>query len=269
MDSLLVAWGLVGMLAGLLAGLMGVGGGLVMVPALLFLMPWAGLEPARPAHVAVGTSLAAIVPIAIASMWAHHRRGAVEWRQVGRLAPGLAVGGWSGAWVADRLDTAWLQTLFGGFLLLVAWQMARGAAGKERAVSGAVPLFLPLDVAAGWAIGLVSGLVGIGGGTLTVPYLVWRGRAMARAVATSAACGLPIALAGAAGFVHFGRHADLDLASGYLYWPAVLAMAPAAVAMAPVGARLAHALPVPRLKRLFSGVLLLVAARLLFSGWGG
>ncbi len=263
----LAAWILTGAAAGLLAGLMGVGGGLVMVPALLFLFQLQGVDEAHRAHLAVGSSLAAIVPISVASLWAHHRRGAVEWRRVARLAPGLMAGAWSGAWLADRLSTGWLQALFGLFLLAVSVQMAHGA--KIRPAREARVGLPGADGLAGTLIGLVSGLVGIGGGTMTVPYLVWRGRPMPRAVATSAACGLPIALAGAAGFVHYGRDAGLEGALGHVHWPAVAAMAPAAVLLAPLGARLAHSLPVPRLRRLFALVLLAVAARLLLTSPGG
>ncbi len=249
---------LTGLLAGLLAGLMGVGGGLVIVPALLFAFAWQGVDPAHLAHLAVGTSLAAIVPISIASLRAHHRHGAVEWPAVARLAPGLVLGAWGGAWLAKGLDTEVLQRVFGTFLVLVAWQMVRG----QRLQAGGLRLGSAGLGAAGLGIGLVSGLVGIGGGTMTVPLLAWQGRPLPRAVGTSAACGLPIALTGALGFFYYGRQAELPDALGFIHWPALLPIALLAVLAAPWGARLAHRLPVPRLRKLFAGVLLAVAARL-------
>ncbi len=261
MDLLVAGYALTGVAAGLLAGLMGVGGGLVMVPALLFLFHWQGLETVHLAQLAVGTSLATIVPISLASLLAHRRRGAVDWPLVLWLTPGLMVGAWGGAWLASRMSTGWLKGLFGAFLLLVALQMASGFRPEP---SGRRPGRGELGLV-GSLIGLVSGLVGIGGGTMTVPYLAWRGTALPRAVGTSAACGLPIALAGAAGFILFGQGLTRSGDWGFVHWPAVLVMAPLAVYTAPVGALLAHRLPVPMLRRLFALVLVAVGVRLL---WG-
>lgn len=255
----ILGYALTGILAGLLAGLMGVGGGLVMVPALLLLLGLQGFDPGHLAHLAVGSSLAAIVPISIASLWSHHRRGAVEWPAVLWFSPGLMLGAWSGAWLAAQMSTAWLKGLFGAFLLLVAVQMLSGFRPPSTRRGEGVVLFGP----AGWLIGLVSGLVGIGGGTMTVPFLHWRGRPLPRAVATSAACGLPIALAGAAGFLHFGAAVQ-----GYVHWPAVAVIAPFAVITAPLGARLAHTLPVVQLRRLFALVLVAVGLRLIATAAG-
>lgn len=261
MDPWLLWYALTGVLAGLLAGLMGVGGGLVMVPALLFAFALQGLDPRYLAHLAVGSSLAAIVPISLSSLWAHQRRGAIEWPLVKRLAPGLVLGAWAGAWLADRMSTAGLKMLFGSFLLLVALQMFSGYQPRPAVHGKGVGRVGPW----GGLIGLVSGLVGIGGGTMTVPLLVWRGRALPRAVATSAACGLPIALAGAAGFVYFGSGAGISGAAGYVHAAAVSVMALFAVAMAPLGAGLAHRLPVAVLRRLFAAVLVVVGVRLLLT----
>ncbi len=250
-----------GVVAGLLAGLMGVGGGLVIVPSLLLAFALQGLEPRYLAHLAVGTSLAAIVPISLSSLWAHHRRGAVEWSLVGLLAPGLMLGAWCGAWLADQMSTFWLKRLFGGFLLLVALQMVSGF----QPPPGGRSLGRWLFSVAGWLIGSVSGLVGIGGGTMTVPFLAWQGRPLPRAVATSAACGLPIALAGAAGFIFFGAGVPVSGAAGYVHWPAMAVIALFAVALAPVGAKWAHTLPVGLLRRLFAVVLAIVGLRLLLA----
>lgn len=261
MDPWYLWYAVTGILAGLLAGLMGVGGGLVIVPSLLFAFALQGLESRYLAHLAVGTSLAAIVPISVSSLWAHHRRGAVEWSLVLLLAPGLMLGAWSGAWLADQMSTPWLKRLFGAFLLLVALQMVSGFQPPPGGRHPGRWLF----AVTGWLIGGVSGLVGIGGGTMTVPFLVWQGYPLPRAVATSAACGLPIALAGAAGFIFFGADVQISGAAGYVHWSAMVVIALFAVVMAPLGARLAHTLPVAVLRRLFAAVLAIVGSRLLLG----
>lgn len=248
----------VGAVAGVMAGLMGIGGGLIVVPALLLLFHLQEFDPDVLAHMAIGTSLAVIAPVALSSLWAHHRRGAVDWQVVGFLAPGLMLGAWSGAWLADQMDTLLLKLLFGLFLLAVAVQMITGrlprSAVRETTIWQAMPV--------GGAVGLISGLVGIGGGTMTVPWLVWRGKPLPRAVATSAACGLPIALAGTLGFIHFGDHQAIAGVSGYVYWPAAGVIAMLAVITAPLGAQLAHSLPVGLLRRIFALLLVLVGLRL-------
>lgn len=258
----LLAYLVLGGVAGLLAGLLGVGGGLVIVPALLWVFRANGFDEAVVAHLAVGTSLATIVPTSLSSIRAHHRRGAVLWPVVRRLAPGIVVGAWLGAAIADRLATVWLQRVVGVFALTVAVQMLRGErAQAHRGLPGPAGL-----AGVGAGIGTVSGLVGIGGGSLTVPFLTWCGVDIRRAVATSAACGFPIAVAGAVGFAVLGwREAALPPAStGFLYWPALVGVAAASVLTAPLGARLAHSLPVVALRRVFAAVLALVGLRLLF-----
>lgn len=255
-----VLYVLLGALAGVLAGLMGIGGGLVIVPGLLLLFHLQGFDATFLSHLAIGSSLAIIVPVAIASMWAHHRRGAVDWAVVFSLAPGLMLGALAGAWLASRFSTDLLKILFGSFLLIVACQMLIGSvpkAGKRRSVGAR--LFFPV----GAAIGTVSGLVGIGGGTMTVPFLVWQGKSLPLAVATSAACGLPIAIAGTLGFMLIGEGAGVGLSTGFVYWPAVIVVGAFAVLTAPFGARLAHGLPVSQLKKGFALLLLGVGLRLI------
>ncbi len=240
----------VGAFAGVLAGLFGVGGGLVIVPVLAFVFERAGIAPEVLMHLAIGSSLTTIVFTSLASVRAHHRRGAVRWALFARLAPGIAVGALLGAAVADWLPSAGLRRIFGVFELAVAVQMGLGLKpSPHRGLPGSPGLF-----AAGGVIGTFSAIVGIGGGTLTVPFLTWCNVAMRNAVATSAACGLPIALAGAAGFAMAGwDEAGLPGGStGFLYWPAIAGVVAASVLFAPLGARLAHALPGEVLKRLFA-----------------
>jgi uncharacterized membrane protein YfcA len=251
-----------GAVAGTLAGLLGIGGGLIIVPVLLWLFLHKGMDPSVVVHLAVGTSLATIVVTSVASILAHNRRGAVQWRLVARLAPGIVLGAWAGAALADLLPSLWLQRVFGCFAIAVGLQMAFGLQVRaHRSLPGTGGM-----MAAGCVIGAVSAVVGIGGGSMTVPFLHWNSVNIRNAVATSAACGLPIALAGAAGFLVAGWNEQALPAgsTGYLFWPALPGIVAASVLMAPVGARLAHTLPLIALKRIFALLLLAVGGKLLF-----
>lgn len=240
----------VGAMVGVIAGMLGVGGGLVIVPVLVWLFTHQGMAPEVITHLAVGTSLATIVITSIASVRAHHQRGAVAWEAFRALTPGIVIGALLGAWLADRLPSAELGTIFGIFELSVAIQMGLALrTAPHRALPG------PLGMSgAGGVIGTLSAIVGVGGGTLTVPFLTWCNVDMRRAVATSAACGLPIALAGAAGFMVTGwqRTGLPEWSSGYLYWPAFAGIVAASTLTAPLGAWLAHTLPTTVLKRVFA-----------------
>lgn len=272
METLLI-FAATGAAAGLLAGLFGVGGGLIMVPALAFVLPWQGVGPAVVMQVAIGTSLAVISATSVSSALAHHRRGGVLWPVLARFAPGLAAGAIAGAFAAHALPGTVLQRIVGGGALLVAAQMFldRGKKGDAR-TSGpgdiqkmcASPFLL---LGAGGVIGLLSALIGIGGGSLTVPFLSWRGVEMRQAVGTSAASGVPIAWAGAAGFIAAGWPvAGLPSYSlGYVSLPAFMAIAVASVLTAPLGARLAHHWPPHVLKRAFAALLVAIGALLLLE----
>ncbi len=262
--SELLSYLLLGSVAGVLAGLLGVGGGLVIVPALAWLFFRAGLEPGVIMHLAIGTSLATIVFTSLSSVWAHHRRGAVLWDAFFRLAPGIMFGALLGAVLADRLPSDTLRWIFGWFELAVALQMGLNLKPVPHRN-------LPGDwgmAGAGSVIGLISAVVGIGGGTVTVPFLQWCNVTMRQAVATSAACGLPIAIAGAIGFVALGWDASAlpSWSSGYLYWPALAGIVVASTAFAPLGARLAHRLPAAMLKRFFALFLAFLGLRMLLAG---
>lgn len=250
-----------GAFAGLLAGLLGVGGGLIIVPILALSFAAQGVAGEVQMHLAIGTSLATIIFTSISSVTAHHRRGAVEWPVFHALTPGIVVGALLGALIARWLPTPSLRTLFGLFELFVALQMALNLKPASHRV---LPGMLGMS-SAGGVIGALSALVGIGGGTLTVPFLLWCNVTIQRAIATSAACGLPIAVAGAIGFVLSGwDNPHLPAASsGYLYWPALLGVVASSVLFAPLGAGLAHALPTAVLKRLFALLLLGLALRML------
>ncbi len=261
MDHWLLVYLLLGAFAGLVAGLLGVGGGLIIVPVLAFVFAEQGVAGPVTMHLAIGTSLASIVFTSISSVRAHHRHGAVLWPVFWQLLPGIVAGALLGAWIADRLATRPLQIFFALFELFVALQLSLNIRpAPQRALPGRFGLF-----GAGGVIGAVSSLLGIGGGTLTVPFLIWCNVAMRKAVATSAACGLPIAVAGGLGFVIAGwNDARLPAASsGYLYWPAFAGIVIASVLTAPLGARLAHRLPATTLKRIFALLLVGLAMKML------
>lgn len=248
-----------GAATGFLAGLFGIGGGLIIVPALALMFE--AQTGSALMHTAVGTSLATVIPTALSSTLAHHRRGAIAWPLARRLAPGIVLGTAAGAVLADQVGGGALRAIFGVFMLTVSLQMALGVmpAGR-RELPGRAGMG-----AAGFVIGTISALVGIGGGSLTTPFLAWRRVELRRAIATSAACGLPIALTGSVAYLIAGLDAtDLPAGSiGYIQWPAAIAIAATSVFTAPLGARLTHRLPVTLLRRLFALLLGLVALRLL------
>lgn len=259
--EILAIYLLLGVVAGVLAGLLGIGGGLIIVPVLAFAFAAQGFEREVIMHVAVATSLASVVFTAVSSAWAHHRRGAVHWPVVRRLAPGIVAGALLTGWIARYLSGDTLRVLFGAFACVAAVNMAweRGPAA-QRDLPGAVGI-----TAAGAAIGAISTLVGIGGGTMTVPFLAWCRVDMRTAVGSSAACGFPIAAAGALALSMSGWGAPHlpPGSTGYVYWPAALVLAAASIFAAPLGVRLAHALPVRVLKRVFALLLAVIGVRLM------
>jgi uncharacterized membrane protein YfcA len=259
--SVIVLYLALGVCAGFLGGLLGLGGGIVVVPALYFLYVWQQFPPEVTMHLAVGTSLATAVFTAGTSTLAHHRHGAVQWAAFRSLAPGVLLGGLLGGLIADSMPTATLRTVFGLFEIFVAAQMAAGLKPRpQRRLPGTTAMWTT-----GAGIGTASAVLGIGGGTLTVPFLLWCNVGIREAVATSAAVGLPITLAGSIGHLYAGwGEAKLpDLSSGYVYWPATLMVAAASVFFAPLGARVAHRLPVPILKRIFAVVVAMIGMRML------
>ncbi len=258
----------VGAAAGLLAGLLGVGGGLIIVAALAWLLPLRGFPADHVMHVALATSLASIILTSVSSTRSHWKRGSVLWPSVKALAPGLVVGGLGGAQIASHLPSDALRWFVAGYCLIAAAQLRYGQVKPGRAETDAPPTG-PLLFAAGVVIGIVAALVGIGGGSMTVPLLVWLGVAPVRAVGTSAACGFAIAVASALGFVHGGHAVASDLPSGslgFVYLPAVAGIALASIVVAPQGVRLAHALSGAALKQVFAAFLVAMGLVVAFSG---
>jgi uncharacterized membrane protein YfcA len=261
--SLVLILLVMGACGGFAAGLLGVGGGMVLVPFVTMIFTAKGFAPAVVVHMAIATSLATIMFTSLSSVRAHHAHGAVRWPIVWLLAPGIVIGSWIGPWIGKQLNTGALALVFGLFVAFSATQMIlnrKPAAGRELPAA-------PGMFAAGMLIGVVAGLVGAGGGFLSVPFMSWCNVKMHNAVATSAALGFPIALAGTLSNVYFGwREPGLPPYSlGYIYVPALLVIAAASVLMAPLGARAAHRMPVVKLKRIFAIILYLLASYMLWK----
>ena len=253
---------LLGSGAGLIAGLFGVGGGLIIVPALIFAFSWQGLSPLVLTHMAIGTSLATIIFTSLSAIKTHHSKGAIDWPLVKQLTFGIIIGAILGSLLSNYLPGATLQMIIGIYALIVAIQM--GLNLKPNAVHQ-LPGRRGLTLIGG-IIGSISALFGIGGGSLTVPYLSWCHVPMRSAVATSSACGLPIALAGVLSYIGTGWNNELlpEYALGYVYLPALIGIILTSTVFAKMGAKLAHSLPDFLLKRYFAVLLLGIANKFLF-----
>jgi uncharacterized membrane protein YfcA len=252
-----------GMFAGLLSGLFGVGGGLIIVPILSVVFTGLAFPGQHIMHLALGTSLATIIFTSIASTRAHHKRANVDWHVVRRITPGIVLGTLLGSVVASGLQTAWLEVIFAAFVFFAATQILFNfSPDPGREMPGALGTGM-----AGMGIGAVSSLVGIGGGTLSVPFLVYCNTAIKKAIGTSAAIGLPIALSGTIGFMANGLRVETlpELSLGYVYLPALFGIVLASSLAAPYGARLAHWLPAMVLKRAFAILLYLIGLKMLFG----
>lgn len=255
-----------GAFAGLLAGLFGVGGGAVIVPVLIYAFAKQGLSADVLTHMAVGTSLAVICLTSISSVRAHHKNGFVDWPTVKIMAPGLVAGVVLGVYTAVQIPGPVLQWIIGSYLCLVAVQMGFNLMpqGHNLRLTGR------LKLAAGTVIGWVSALFGIGGGSLTVPFLSFFAVRMQTAVATSAACGFPIAVAGAISNIVAGSGVQAlpDGSLGYVYLPAFFGIALMSLPFAKLGANLAKNLPAILLKRFFAVFLVIIGGSLIGRAGG-
>ena len=258
---------LLGLVAGILAGLLGIGGGLVLVAALAWLLPLFGVPQDAAMHAALASSLASIVLTAASSARAHARRGSVLWPTVAWMVPGLLLGAWLGSGLAVALDDGVLRWIVAVYCLVAAWQIGFG---RTRAPADGTEVTAPRGwrmSLAGGGIGALSAVVGIGGGSMTVPLLVWRGVKPVRAVGTSSACGVAIGLSSALGYaMHAPAGALPAHAIGYVYLPAAIGVALASVLSAPWGTRLAHRLSGEALRKVFALFLLLVGLTVPWSG---
>jgi uncharacterized protein len=252
---------LAGALAGLLSGLFGVGGGLIIVPILTFVFASMAFPEQHIMHMALGTSLATIVFTSISSARAHQQHLNVDWMVVRRISTGIVLGTLLGTALAASIQTLWLKVIFAIFVFAVATQLILDLRpDAKRSLPGTLVTNL-----VGAMIGVVSSLVGIGGGTLSVPFLIYCNTAVKRAIGTSAAIGFPIAVAGTLGFVYQGwMNKQLPTYSlGYVYLPAVIGIALMSTLTAPLGARLAQHLPANVLKKAFAVLLYLISLKMI------
>ncbi len=254
---------LLGAIAGLLAGLFGLGGGVVIVPALIWLFSAQHFPNESIMIMAVATSLATIIFTSISSVISHSKYGNVMWDRVFRLSPGIILGAGIGAMIADYIDANILRWVFISYLLYVGTHMAL----QKKPFIPPKKADKQLDYLAGNGIGFLSALLGIGGGTLTVPYLASRQVAMKNAVAISSACGLPIAISGSVVYAFLGWDKSTlpEWSFGYIYLPALCGIVTSSALTAPLGAKLANQLPAKKLKCYFSVVIFLIAIKMIIN----
>ncbi|WOE31492.1 MULTISPECIES: sulfite exporter TauE/SafE family protein [unclassified Acinetobacter] len=255
----------IGAFAGFAAGLFGVGGGTIIVPLLFIVFSQMGYNPTVVMHLALGTSLATIIVTSISSCMAHNKKGGVIWPVFKHLAPGMVLGCFFGAGIAGWLSGFYLQIIVGLFLIWVAYTMFAGA-NKTIDQGKSLPS-TPAQMVAGTGIGFASAIFGIGGGSLTVPYLTRYGVVMQKAVGTSAACGLPIAIAGALGFIYFGMQQQVKIPNtlGYIHIYAFLGISIMSFFTAKLGAKVAHALSPSILKKCFAVLLIVTGCFFIFK----
>ena len=255
----------IGLAVGFLAGLLGIGGGMVMVPMLVFVFTAKGFPVEHMMHLALATALATIAFTSLSSVRAHHRHGGVDWAVARTMAPGILTGSLMAALAAGFIPTRPLAIFFTGFMFYAAAQMfveIKPRAGRQ--LPGRAGLF-----AAGASIGAISSVLAAGGAFLSIPFLAWCNLPLKRAIGTAAANGFPIAVAGTVGYVLQGsRVPDLpEWSLGYVYLPALLLIVAASMPMAPLGARLAHWLPVKPLRMVFALMLFALGLRMLANLW--
>lgn len=259
MDPLLImALLAMGAFGGFAAGLLGIGGGMVLVPFITMMFTARGFPEALVVHMAIATSLGTIMFTSLSSVRAHHKHGAVLWHVVKLLAPGIVLGSTIGPWIGKQMNSSVLALFFGVFVAFSATQML---INKKPAAARELPA-APGMFATGGLIGILSGLVGAGGGFISVPFMTWCNVRIHNAVATSAALGFPIALAGTLAniFYGWGEPGLPEYSLGFIYVPALLIIVAASVTLAPLGARTAHRMPVRQLQKVFAVILYALAA---------
>lgn len=262
MYVLIVSMLAIGAVAGLLSGLFGIGGGIVLVPFMIWLFSLSEFPADSIVHMAIATSLATIILTSISSVLAHQRIGTLQWSAVLLIAPYMFAGAILGSVIAGHLPGELLQTVFAVYLIIVAMRMwLQNTSAKPQVRPNQLVM-----ASAGICIGGISSLLGIGGGTLSVPFLTFYGYPMRNAVAISAACGVPIAVAGSLGYAYLvNDNSNLPTYSlGFIYLPAFLAVILTSVCFAPIGAHLAKRLPVKPFKRLFAVIVFAVGVKLLW-----
>ncbi|MDD3598008.1 MAG: sulfite exporter TauE/SafE family protein [Sulfuricurvum sp.] len=252
-----------GAFVGVAAGLLGIGGGGIIVPALTAIFLMQGMAQSEVVHMALGTSMATIVVTSFSSLRAHHKRQGVLWDVVKMMAPGIVIGTFLATFLASVLSSLYLAVFFSIFMAYVSLQMFIDKKPKpSRTLLNPAGQF-----ASGSVIGAVSAMVSIGGGSLTVPYLVWQNVELKKAIGTSAAVGFPIAISGTLGYVINGWHnTNLDhLTVGFVSLPAFFVIALFSYFTAPIGVKLAHVLPVGTIKKIFAFLLIALSVKMLSS----
>ena len=272
MDIFILYYIAAGAFAGLLAGLFGIGGGMIIVPALIYIFKAQGIPETALTHVGIGTSLSTIIVTSISSLRTHNNKGAVNWNVWKRMAPGLVIGSLIGAGIASIIHGDSLQAIIGAGAFLVGLKMLF-MKNKSLEENDYGKLLSPIgQTGLGGFIGIISAIFGIGGGTLTVPILSYYGLKIQNAVGTSAACGLPIAAAGAFGFFIFGQFIDPTIKEalpsgilGFVHIYAFISVSLASFLTAQIGAKLTHKLPAKTLKKSFAVLLLIVGIKLILN----
>ena len=252
-----------GSIVGFLAGLLGVGGGGILVPALAYFFIGAGVGGDSLMHIALGTSMACIIVTSFSSLRAHQQKGAVVWDIVKVMSLGIIIGTFTATYIASYINSFYLAILFSCFMFWTAIRMIKSKAHKAhiekpQALSKA-NMFYTAN-----GIGAMSALVSIGGGSLTVPYLIKHRIDVKKAIGTSAAIGLPISVTATLGYLLNGWTANLSMPNtvGFVYWPAVIFISITSFFFAPFGAKAAHHLPTDVLKKIFAALLILLSAKM-------
>lgn len=254
---------LMGLFVGFFAGLLGIGGGLILVTLMVYLFTVQGFPADRLLHLALGTSIASIIFTSISSLRAHHKHGAVRWDILRMAVPGLIVGTLFGTFVADQMKSKYLAIFFVIFVYYSAVQMFANVKPKPtRQLPGRFGMTVVAII-----VGIVSSLVGVGGGVMTIPLMSLCNVPMRQTIGTSAALGLPIAIAGTVGFIVTGLGKDHlpPLSVGYVYLPALIGIVIGTFVTVPWGAKAAHTLPVSTLKKIFAVILFILATKMLWS----
>lgn len=262
--DILVLYSLAGLVAGFLAGLLGIGGGLVLVPVLVVLFTMQGFPDYAIMPLALGTSLATIIFTSVSSMCAHHAKGAVDWGTLRRMAPGIVAGALASTALAAHLSPSGLKLLFAVYAGLAATQLICNVQPPaSRQLPGPTGL-----MAAGSLVGGISVLAGVGGAVTSIPFLLWCNVSARTAIGTASAIALPVAVAGTLGYIAIGWSVENlpRFSLGFVHLPAFAAIAVATVLTAPLGARASHCLPVPTLKRVLAAVLYAITLRT-FLAW--
>ncbi len=254
---------LFGSFTGLISGLLGIGGGIAIVPFLAWLLPLNGMPVETSMQTAIATSLATIIITSLSAIYAQNKRGAIDWKVVKYFTPGIAIGAYFGAHLVHYLTTELLSMVFGGFLLLNGLRMAlKLTPNPERKLPSPLPLSL-----AGSVLGILSTLIGIGGGTFTVPYMLLHNVPMKKAIAFGSTFGLPIAIFGAISFIILGLKNTIPMEGniGYINIPAFLGISVASLFAAPIGVHLAHTIPTGAMKKTFAVIMLFVGLKMFIS----